>query len=179
MSRIVKPVKVKRLAAEDVQVGELFTMNGVQYIKLADYDTAISCSRTIGILATTVLPLCEFDSNYSGNSKKSIEERAVCMFMAATIDAKNDGIIAYGMPDADDVWQFGHLIAQHVKDYWYVDNGIEDVLSSGDYLYVDEFCTICKGNEYDEKQDGVNRRLGVRALYSIDPDATVYVKAKR
>ena len=63
----------------------------------------------------------------------------------------------------------------HIKDTWYVDMGIEDTLNEGEYFYIDEFCTLCKSNEYDEKADGVSRRIGVRAFYAIDPDAEVFV----
>ena len=64
-------------------------------------------------------------------------------------------------------------------DVWYVDNGVDDSLSDGEYFYVDEDCNLNKGNEYDEREDGVSRRLGLRALYSIDPDAIVTIKVNQ
>ena len=180
MAHKVKPVKVQRLAAEDVAIGELFTLNGVQYVKLSDYDDTISCSRVVGILATTVLPLCTFDSVHCIKNKKSVENRAVDMFMSAIADIECDGnIITYGMPDADDLRQFGSVMEHYIKDVWYVDNGVNDSLSDGEYFYVDEDCNLNKGNEYDEREDGVSRRLGLRALYSIDPDAIVTIKVNQ
>ena len=79
-------------------------------------------------------------------------------------------------PDADDLRLFGSVMENHIKDIWYVDNGVDDSLSDGEYFYVDEDCNLNKGNEYDEREDGVSRRLGLRALYSIDPDAIVTIK---
>lgn len=175
MSRTVRPIKVKRVPLEDVPVGDTFALGGVRYLKLSDYDSEVyenmSC---VGVTATTILPLCEFDSVYQGESKKSIEERAVCMFMAATADHDNH-IITYGMPDTDDYRKYAQIIAPYIKGVWYVDNGFEAV-HGDEYFYVDEFCNLQKGNEYDERADGVSRRIGVRAFYAIDPNALVTVR---
>lgn len=178
MARTVRPVKVKKAFLGDVPVGSLFTMDGVRYVKLSDFNEDLGehvyCA---GVLATTLLPLCEFDSVYqSGNSKKSIEERAVCMFMAATANDHSNDIITYGFFDVDDFRRFGPAMYPHIKDVWYVDNGIHDALSAGEYFFVDEFCNLCKGNEFAEKEDGVSRRIGVRALYTIEADAIVTVR---
>ena len=177
MSKAVKPTKIRMMPAEDVPVGKTFTLDGVRYIKLSD-DDVINHMAKIGVLVTTVLPLCKIDSVYQGdNSEKSLEERTVCMFMAATIDcADNKSIITHCMPDADDFRMYRPILSRYIKDSWYVDNGVEDVLKSGEYLYVDEHCELCRGNEYHEKEDGVSRRLGIRAFYAIDPDVLVTVR---
>ena len=178
MSKFVKPVKIRMMPAEDVPVGKTFALDGVRYIKLSDDDGVINHMAKIGILATTILPLCEFDSVYrDGESQKGLEERAVCMFMAATIDcADNKSIITHCMPDTDDFRMYRPILSRYFKDAWYVDNGVEDALKEGEYLYVDEHCEICNGNEYYEKEDGVSRQLGIRAFYAIDPDVLVTVR---
>lgn len=178
MSKTVQPIKIRMMPAEDVPIGKTFALDGVRYIKLSDDDSAISHMSEIGVLATTVLPLCLIDTVYlGGESEKSLEERAVCMFMTATCDyVANKNIITHCMPDADDFRMYRHTLSRYIKDAWYVDNGVEDVLKSGEYLYVDEHCELCRGNEYHEKEDGVSRRLGIRAFYAIDPDVLVTVR---
>jgi hypothetical protein len=177
MSKIVRPIRVRKMPLEDVPVGSLFRLGNVRYIKLSDYDDAINNMATVGVLATTLIPLCVFDSVCRGkDGNKSIEERAVTLFISATKDNENKSIITYGMPDADDYRQYGHVMRPHIKDAWYIDNGVEDLLKEGEYFYVDEFGDLCKGNDFDEREDGVSRRIGIRAFYSVDPDTIVTVQ---
>ena len=181
MARYVKPVKAKKVRAADVPIGSLFALNGVRYVKLAEENRNNPDLTICGVLATTVLPLCEFDSVYHKDGNKCIEERAVCMFMAGTTGAgvDNDGIVNCGMPDTDDFRQYGHVMRPHIKDTWYVDMGAADVIYAGEYFFVDEFCILQKSNEYTEKRDSVSRRLGVRAFCAIDPNAVVTVCAEK
>lgn len=186
MSRIVKPVRVKKMRVADVPIGALFALDGVRYVKLAEKNENNADLTRSGVLATTILPLCECDSVYHGKSEKTLQERVSCMFLAATTGFSmcDDGIVNYGVPDTDDFRRFGHIMYPHIKDAWYLAMGVDDAPSfeehfyKGEYFYVDEFGNLCEGNEYDEKEDGVFRRLSLRVLFAIDPDREVTVLVK-
>ena len=177
MSKKVYPIKVRMMLAEDVPVGKVFTMNGVKYIKLSDDDGAVSHMTNVGVLATTVYPLDVFNSLDPKNTdNKTVEERAVEVFMAKTKDMDKDDIITYCMPDADNYRLYYRIMYPVIKGRWYVDNGVEDVLNHGDYLYIDEFCELHRYNEYVDGANSISRQIGVRAFYAIDPDALVTVR---
>ena len=80
------------------------------------------------------------------------------------------------MPDADDVRKYGHILAPHIEDRWYVDMGVEDLLREGEYFFVDTG-SVCKGNEYRERAEGFSKLVGIRAFYAIDENAIVTIEA--
>lgn len=172
--RKVKPVKMLRVTLDDVPSGSIFTHNGIKYIKLAS-----DRGYGRGVFATTLYPSCTLPTNTNYLNGKSLEERVVEAFIENICFTTHPNIITYGVADADDYRIYYDILREHIKDCWYVDVGVEDNLNEGEYFYVDKFGSLEKGNEYTEKEDGVSRIIGLRAMYWFEHESEVLIEAEK
>ena len=163
----VKPFEVIKIPMYDVEIGEVFSYNGNNYIKIdcgEEYD---------GVTVVTLNPVAYIQVN---NQTKSVEQNAFAEYMKFRTAQKNSDIIDFELPDTDFCKEYAVLLKQHFDDAWYVDNGDNDTLHKDEFFYVNRFSELQKGTPDKQVPFQTIDKLGVRVVCYFEPYAEVFVK---
>ena len=163
----VKPIKLKRIPLSYLAAGEIFTLNGVKYIKLEN----AGLNELTAI--TTLRPIANIES--VRENRTSLEEDLFDSLPQLRELAQNHESIRHVFWfTRESVAEYGHYMYRHLKDEWVVVSDQSEKLRSDEYLYVDRFCNIVKGNITEDKNESNSRHLNIRMLCAIDSDVMVY-----
>ena len=167
----VNPVRVEKMPLSQLTIGEIFTFNGVKFIKLAELDEM----EAVPVLTLHAVKLVEVISA----DNVSVEQKAFSEFVKFSQKMKHDDMVSCALPDTDDFRKYKNSIMPHYNSYinecWYVDNGENDDMFSGEFFYIDRFADVHKGKTGHEIPMNTFDKLGVRILCSIEPCANVFV----
>ena len=165
----VKPVAVEKSYLRDVRPGEIFTYKGKRYIKLAE-DYNLNGTPSLSLHPINTINIVE-------HLETSVEQKVIVAYFA-TIGRPDDiCLVGFQIPDADDYRAFHRQIDPHIHDAWYLDNGKQDVLKSGEFMFVDSENNLCQGVPSDINIINKVQNLNIRTIAFIEPFAEVFVSA--
>lgn len=165
----VKPIIVYKVPLSDVEIGEVFSFNGIRYIKLADGDDFFD-----DISAITFNPVAYI--NINDNQDISVEQKVFAKYRNFVINHKHNDLIASDIPDADMYREYINIIKTYVDEDWYIDNGENDGIQGNEFFYADKFADLRKGCPDKPIALHTVEKLGVRVVHYFEPYATVFVK---
>lgn len=163
----VKPIVVIKIPMYDVEIGEVFSYNGIRYIKID------SGEEHDGV---TVITLNTINDIQVDNQTTSVEQQAFGEYIKFRKTQKNSDIIDFELPNTDFCREYASLLKHHFDDAWYVDNGDNDNLYKDEFFYMNRFANLQKGKP--DKQVPIHNidKLGVRVVCFFEPYAEVFVK---
>lgn len=165
----VKPVVVNKIPLSDVEIGEVFSFNGVRYIKLADGEDFLD-----GISAITLNSVDYVEIN--NNQEICVEQKAFAKYRNFVINHKHNDIIAADLPDTDIYREYIKIIKPYVNEAWYLDNGENDDMHGCEFFYVDKFADLRKGIPNKSITLHVIEKLGIRVVHYFEPYTDVFVR---